>query len=685
MIATDHLTQIIYNSELSSVVACVDDSGECSKEKVQWWAYKQEESVQALIAWLNSSLKFESALKKSICQWWDTSLLKDSRTLGSPGHAMQGKDSDCLTHKTSLTSKDTDGSPRKGRKTLQKTSSKKFPTLRATSILQMRYGTSTSSDIKSMGKKSTLQMDGRVTRCTCLEPLWRFRWHCQGCHETYESSTELDSHKKSCLTAVAAQSQSKKKQKSKSGKGKKTNTPEKGKKHSKSVTPKKEGTQWLAERDDQLRLIDENSWMTEEATEPVLHRHATRSKTQTPPMMLKSDIDATAVGDWAMEEEPMDAFFLSDFQDDLHNPGIEDAGQEDLHMGFGSFSSLLQDEEWEANLRPEKSEAKKKKQTSGKKSSKQIFSQGASEEALANFDYASIPMSFSTPDSTRDRILQIGCIADQGPTFAPALHFAPAFDPSLMIQPCYPSVSETPTNGEELPVSPPPPISSDESPTGELDPKDFDGGRLDAVSWYDPQSSGEIPSDVVFAPATGDIDPVVHPETGATWDYKWDELVGLPTLESEEKFEEKFVPEVEAGCTVNATSEECITFTEEVQPTYRPPPPELTFESIPEQLAQPFEVPPDAPFLEVPTVTPSSVVAKKPSKKFGAPDASLQPLIGEQFGVLKGLKMRLLDMEAAMGSETLVPARSSPERLRAWRSFVKSAECIYEVSHLFSS
>lgn len=562
-----------------------------------------------------------------------------------------------------------------------------FPSLRATSILQVRHGSSSGFDLKSSGKKSALQPEGRLTRCKCLEPLWRSRWHCQICHETYESSSELETHQMRCPngegpkpTAFTPHPHSKKEKKGGSGKiskGKKSLTPvsEKGHKQIKSTTPKVEGTHLFDERDNSNPLVyEENPWMTEETSQqPVAHRHATRSKTH--PTHVDQEMDPVMLNsEWATTEEPVDTFFLSDFEGDLQDPSPEDTGVE-----FGSFSALLQDDDWGANLRPEKFETKKKKQVSGKKSSKRSATQEANEEALANFDYASMPMSFSTPDSTRDRILQIGCIADQGPTFAPALHFAPAFDPSLMIQPFDSSRDEIQViKTEEYTMSTPPPLSPAMSPSEELDTKDFDVGRLDAVSWYDPQSSGEVPPGSVFVQETGDSGPVVHTELGATWDYRWDDLVNLPLVSQENQ-----VDVLEGAGAAYESGGNSVIHSEDV-----PPPSQFNFlpEVSPENIqAQVSAQGPELPFVhdDAQAAVPASANSKKPSRKFRAPEASLLPLEGEQYGILRGLQMRLLDMEAAMGSNSLIPARSSPARRRAWRSLVKSAKCIYEVNYTF--
>jgi hypothetical protein len=77
---------------------------------------------------------------------------------------------------------------------------------------------------------------------------------------------------------------------------------------------------------------------------------------------------------------------------------------------------------------------------------------------------------------------------------------------------------------------------------------------------------------------------------------------------------------------------------------------------------------------------PVGVTGKKPAKKFPVLEAATCPLVGEQKVILRGLQLRLLDIEAAMTKDMLEPARSSPVRRRAWRFLVKSTTCIYQVT-----
>lgn len=405
----------------------------------------------------------------------------------------------------------------------------RFPTLKATSVIHMRYGSSSFSD-RVVNKKTVMPMEGKVIRCSCLEPLWKYKWHCHACHETYESLAELESHKNSCPYAVFPHSSSQKPKgsgKVKNNltpvKGKKNLTPSKGKKKGKPETSKTDGARRALDKEDSgLHVCEENSWMPQESAEPptllnppgLLDRSSLfRSKRQT----SSHNPDDGGLDDdpYALEEEPVeDAFFLSDFQDGI--PGTDEVEPEDNPlMGFGSYSQLLQDDEWEANLRPERSLELKRKSKSGsgkKQSLKQPPTPGSTELALANFDYASLPMTFSTPDSTRDRINQIGFIADQGPTFAPGLRYGPAFDPSLSL---HSDASESPTDAVEFPGS----SSQNGSPAEEFHPKDYaqEGSLVDdSLLWYDAHISGGVPSDVAFVP---DTEPVMQPE------FEWGELV----------------------------------------------------------------------------------------------------------------------------------------------------------------
>ncbi|KAE8718221.1 7-dimethyl-8-ribityllumazine synthase family protein [Hibiscus syriacus] len=61
------------------------------------------------------------------------------------------------------------------------------------------------------------------------------------------------------------------------------------------------------------------------------------------------------------------------------------------------------------------------------------------------------------------------------------------------------------------------------------------------------------------------------------------------------------------------------------------------------------------------------------------PQSSLRPVVGKISQLLRQLKINLLDMDAALSEEALRPSKACMERRWAWRSFVKSAETIYEM------
>lgn len=61
------------------------------------------------------------------------------------------------------------------------------------------------------------------------------------------------------------------------------------------------------------------------------------------------------------------------------------------------------------------------------------------------------------------------------------------------------------------------------------------------------------------------------------------------------------------------------------------------------------------------------------------PQSSQRPFVGRILQVVRGLKMNLLDMEAALPDEALRPSKLHIERRRAWRAFVKSAGTIFEM------
>ncbi|XWS32781.1 hypothetical protein CRYUN_Cryun22dG0019000 [Craigia yunnanensis] len=61
------------------------------------------------------------------------------------------------------------------------------------------------------------------------------------------------------------------------------------------------------------------------------------------------------------------------------------------------------------------------------------------------------------------------------------------------------------------------------------------------------------------------------------------------------------------------------------------------------------------------------------------PQSSFRPLVGKVSQILRQLKINLLDMDAALSEKALRPSKACIERRWAWRSFVKSAETIYEM------
>lgn len=61
------------------------------------------------------------------------------------------------------------------------------------------------------------------------------------------------------------------------------------------------------------------------------------------------------------------------------------------------------------------------------------------------------------------------------------------------------------------------------------------------------------------------------------------------------------------------------------------------------------------------------------------PASSLKSLVGKDYEILRYLKINLLDMDTAIPEEALRPSKAQQEKRWAWRSFVKSAETIYEM------
>ena len=66
------------------------------------------------------------------------------------------------------------------------------------------------------------------------------------------------------------------------------------------------------------------------------------------------------------------------------------------------------------------------------------------------------------------------------------------------------------------------------------------------------------------------------------------------------------------------------------------------------------------------------------------PQASLKRITGKALPVFRFLKTILLDMDVALPEEAVRPSKSHPDRRRAWRAFVKSAQSIFEVYFLYT-
>ena len=62
------------------------------------------------------------------------------------------------------------------------------------------------------------------------------------------------------------------------------------------------------------------------------------------------------------------------------------------------------------------------------------------------------------------------------------------------------------------------------------------------------------------------------------------------------------------------------------------------------------------------------------------PESSLRPVTGRNSHILKQQKINLLNIEAALPEEAFRASKSQQMRRRSWRSFVKRAESISEVT-----
>lgn len=169
-----------------------------AEDEHRWFVYSSDEVLDQLIGWLSPSSAQERSLKTTLLQWKGFLLIH--RNAGNDGE--QQLDGPL----PGLVSPDLGA---KGTTTTQHALA--VPVLRATKLLERKYGPFGSSTPKSVGppappkrgRKKKVQPMAELSRCSCLEPVWVSRLHCGLCHLTFDSATDLELHSKggaSCIT-----------------------------------------------------------------------------------------------------------------------------------------------------------------------------------------------------------------------------------------------------------------------------------------------------------------------------------------------------------------------------------------------------------------------------------------------------------------------------------------------------
>lgn len=426
--------------------------------KSHWMLYETESQLDELIACLRYS-KQEKALRSSLLQWRKSLVGRRPKTeLREGRQEMKQLGGGILASGISM------------QQDSGKVFFRGFPVLRATRILEKRFGpfctVESQADCKTKGK---IRRTESMYRCECLEPVWAGRPHCKLCHETCVDDGELMRHK--CQHPGQLVRIRKTKRHSA------TSLPNKSVQAGDSVNRKRKNM--AIQRDGFF-----STQLAENMLQGDLHR-VTKLKVRKRQSALQSSGEMTEgllSGAECSFDEPYGV--SPEFQGTLSTPcdtsgfrtggtgdggepeigGFADGNAGNVRMdGFAGDFSLVGSGNKAGNSRrssrrkgvlsaPEQAEtfASASKQAPRENSLKllcQDVRSNANQDLKADtgpvgfvppsawgpqFDASC--MNFSGAESTRSRVLQIGCIADKGPTFAPALSFAPAFDPSLMMQ-----------------------------------------------------------------------------------------------------------------------------------------------------------------------------------------------------------------------------------------------------------
>eukprot|EP01018_Ginkgo_biloba_P007288 Gb_22434 [translate_table: standard] len=150
-------------------------SGRADAVVSSWVSYEIDAEIEELLSWLRVDQWRERELKVSIAQWQKLRSQQARNVVYNGGDMVQVKQ--------------LKGHARGGGV---------FPITKAAGLLEKKFGpcleSETSEIPKRRGRKPKVQYDERMYRCECLEPVWPSRSHCVSCHDTFYSSSELQTH-----------------------------------------------------------------------------------------------------------------------------------------------------------------------------------------------------------------------------------------------------------------------------------------------------------------------------------------------------------------------------------------------------------------------------------------------------------------------------------------------------------
>ncbi|KAG6552224.1 hypothetical protein Mapa_006072 [Marchantia paleacea] len=265
-------------------------------------------------------------------------------------------------------------------------------------------------------------------------------------------------------------------------------------------------------------------------------------------------------------------------------------------------------------------------------------------------DVSKMPMVIR--ESMRERINRIGCIADKGPIFTPGLAISPAFDPALMM---------VDTSRESMLLMAGESVSAE----GIL-------GTI-AVGATSCMSHGEVENSLtgyrILISSSEDLPgPLIEASEGSEAAKATDHVNGrnmAPTTGS--------VVQEHAGPL--ASDVKGLTTNEDVQMNHIQP--AVSASSLGRTLSGAHALPYESNG-NLSRYKAYSRNFKVTGKQLTIPEASLRPLEAEEdLDILQQLKMKLLDIEAAVTQDMSESARGYSRRRQAWRSLLKFAKSIY--------